>query len=121
MRFTTLIALIGLTAAIKHHKTPAQIAAADAAFENGTDPDAKKEKEDPVPAESSKLPECEYVLSEDGTSCDAKQPACIASEDAPVLAKCPARTTSEESARFEWKYNRDPVTGDKVWYSAYAS
>tara|TARA_B110001450_G_C17236009_1_gene325530 strand:- start:274 stop:492 length:219 start_codon:yes stop_codon:yes gene_type:complete len=72
MRFTTLIALIGITAAIQHHKTPKQIAADNDAFENGADPDAKKSKEDEPAPETSKLPECEYVISEDGKECIKK-------------------------------------------------
>ena len=70
--------------------------------------------------EGSKLPECEYVKSEDGTECIVKQPACIASEDAPELEKCPDRVTSEESARFSWRYTTDPKTGEKIWESYYA-
>ena len=85
MKFSTLIALFGTSAAIQHHhhharhpfqhlhqlrKTPKQIAADEAAFENGEDPASKRPE--PVAEETSKLPECEYVKSEDGTECIVK-------------------------------------------------
>ena len=98
MRITTLFALLGVASAIKM---------------------ADDSKYETVEGESEPyVPECDYVLSEDGKECLLKETKCIASHDAPVLEKCPARVTSEESMRLGWTYSLDK-DGNKVWKGTY--
>ena len=92
MKYSTLIALIGCATAVQLQKYDTDLSA----IESGQDPATVKPKVKDT--ESYHVPECEFILSEDGSECLVKQNhSCSMQQKPPTLDKCPGRALSEES------------------------